>query len=167
MTLDNDLEILQQVELLKDFSREQLRTLAISSEKREFSDHASVFQDGSTAEGGYIVLTGIVAKVVQGQVGPRIVERLVPGTLIDEYALIAATQRQTAAIAIGKVELLVVRRELFRRVVSEDPHLAALVHRRWSLQLKETTKEFSKVGGKLSPTDMSLNGQSKSRDVSD
>lgn len=151
MTLDNDLDILRRVALLRDFSHQQIQSLLLSGDRRRFSDHALVFAHDSIAEGGYVVMSGVIGKVVQGPAGPRLIERCAVGSLIDEYALMAPRERGVSAISLGPSEILLIRCALFRQIIAEDAALAALLHRRWSLQLSETTNQLAAAAQKFDP----------------
>ena len=153
MGLEDDIAILGQVALFRDFERDQLRLLAFSSENRRFSDHEAVFEHNAPAEGGVVVLSGSAVRVHDTHDGPEIVQRAQPGSLIDEMKLIAPGRREGRCVALGDTSVLVIRRALFRRVLSEYPALARSVHAIWSDRLRETNTGLQGVRLRLDSID--------------
>ncbi len=130
MALDDDIRILSGVELFDGFTSEQLRLLAFGAESLRLARGRVLYREGQSAESGYVVRTGTVA-LFREREGERVkLTEVGPGTLLGELAIIAPTNRLTGAVALDDVELIRLNRTLFRRILTEYPETAALLHRR-------------------------------------
>ncbi len=130
MALDDDIRILSGVELLAGFTSEQLRLLAFGAESLRLASGRVLYREGQSAESGYVVTTGTVS-LFREREGERIsLAEVGPGTMLGELAIIAPTTRLTGALATSDVELIRLNRTLFRRILTEYPETAALLHQR-------------------------------------
>ncbi|MET0169067.1 MAG: cyclic nucleotide-binding domain-containing protein [Aliihoeflea sp.] len=130
MALDDDIRTLSDVELLEGFTQEQLRLLAFGAENLRLAAGRVLYREGQSAESGYVVTRGTVA-LYRERDGDRItLAEVGPGAMLGELAIIAPTTRLTGAAAVTDVELIRLNRTLFRRILTEYPETAALLHAR-------------------------------------
>ena len=71
------------------------------------------------------------------------------GALLGDLALIVDGERTMTAVARGRVETILIRRPLFRRMLDEFPEIAAGLHRRLSANVRETTSRLMTVRDRL------------------
>ena len=136
MSLAHEIEILRPIGPFRVVSDEALRILAIGGDRRRHDAGTIVFRDGDAAGGALVVLSGMVRIDIGGS---RVMPVTAgPGSLIGEPNLIAAGRRMGVAVAIGAVELLEIRRDLFRRVAAEYPEVAEGLHAHLAGQLEMT-----------------------------
>src|SRR6478736_6842976 len=120
MALNNDIETLSKVPLFAAFDREALRLVAFSAESRIFRAGDVVFRKGEPSDGGYVVMSGMVALDAADDGSPT--SHLAgPGSLIGEIALIIDTERPATAIVREPATLMKVTRRVFRKVLEEYP----------------------------------------------
>ena len=101
----------------------------------DFERHAAgdvIFYEGDAAELAYVVRSGEVAIAVGG----REVERLAEGAMFGEMAIIESEPRSGTATAVTDVELAVVDRRAFRRLVAETPFFAENVMKVMAARLR-------------------------------
>ncbi|HTI32780.1 MAG TPA: Crp/Fnr family transcriptional regulator [Miltoncostaea sp.] len=91
-----------------------------------------IFAEGEVAEVAYVVRTGEVAI----SVGGRELERLGEGAMFGEMAIIESEPRSATATAATDVELAVVDRRTFRRLVTDTPFFAENVMRVMAARLR-------------------------------
>lgn len=148
MSLETDIKLLGTVPLLSDFSEDRLRLLAFSAESRAFKDGQCLFTTGDRADCAYVVSQGQVA-IFTPDNAETPAELASRGTLIGDLALIIDCERPFTAIARGKVDTILIRRPLFRRMLEEFPDIAASLHRRLSRGVRETSHRLMSVRNRL------------------
>lgn len=149
MALDRDLDLLTGVTFFEGISQEALKLIAFSADPREFADRERVFSSGDPAEGGLVVIEGRIDLVDESKKPPKVLERLGPGSLIGEMALIVETRRPTSGISIGRSRVLSVRRALFRRMLEGYPDIAALLEARIAERMMRLSPQIRRIGETL------------------
>ncbi|WP_181701582.1 cyclic nucleotide-binding domain-containing protein [Chthonobacter albigriseus] len=149
MSLETDVRLLQQLPLLSGFSEEKLRLLAFSAENRSFRDGQRLFSAGDWADSGYVVSSGKVAIHTEGSDTEQPVTIVERGALVGELSLIVEGVRPATAVAVGPVEVIQIRRVLFRRMLEEFPDVAVSIQTRFFSRLEETNQALAKVAGRL------------------
>lgn len=98
-------------------------TLAVLREKlarstvMQFPEGVKIMKEGSTGSAMYIVLEGKVAVAI----GRKIVEKMGPGGVFGEMALVDNSPRTATAVARSDCTLLTVDRESLIKLVKSDP----------------------------------------------
>lgn len=151
MSLETDVQLLARVPMLSEFSEDKLRLLAFSAENRSYRDGQQLFAAGDRADAGFVVAEGEVA--LTGPGGPEPVEVAGPGSLVGELALMVEGERAFTATARGAVEVIVIRRPLFRRMLEEYPDVARGMYARMSARLAETTAALMRVRDRIDAID--------------
>lgn len=153
MSLESDIRLLQRLPLLSGFSEDMLRLLAFSAENRSFGNGQRLFSAGDRADAGYLISTGEIAIHAEGHEEDPPVDVLGPGRLLGELSLIVEGRRTTTAIARGPVEVMQIRRALFRRILDEYPEVAAGLRERVAGRLLETSRALMTVARRLDSID--------------
>ncbi|TBW35813.1 Crp/Fnr family transcriptional regulator [Siculibacillus lacustris] len=153
MSLERDIDLLRNVPFFDGIPSEALRLLAFSADPRDYGDGARLFSAGDVAEGGAIVIDGWIDLLDERENPPRVIERLGPGALIGELALIVETTRSVAALSNGRSRVLAVRRSLFRRMLEEYPSIAVTLHDRIAERLTSLSPVVGRIGADLAAID--------------
>ena len=150
MTLTQDIELLSRVSLFEGFPDEQLRLLAFGSKRLFLRGGEELFREGTLSDGGYVVVTGQVDILVQRNGRELVMASQLENSLIGEMALIAPNRRIATALARTNAELIFIPRDLFKRMLSEYPHLAEQLHERISRSVRSMLKQMETVQTRLS-----------------
>ena len=126
MSLESDIAVMRLVPSFESFGDEHLRLLAFGGENRRYSTGQTLFRVGDSSDGGFVVLTGAVELTMPGKADET--ERYERGSLFGRRALLARTRRIATATAVEDTEVLMIRRTLFMRMLSEFPDLAERLH---------------------------------------
>jgi len=145
MTLERDIDLLKSVPFFDGIPAEPLKLIAFSADSREVSDGQFLFSAGDLAEGGYVVIDGRIDLIDEAPTPPRVLDRLGPGALIGELALIIETKRPATALAVGRARVLAVRRSLFRRMLDEYPEIAVTLRDRIAERLAALSPEIGRI----------------------
>ena len=153
MSLDQDIELLSQVALFEDFQAEHLRLLAFGADKRTIQSGSEIFRAGAYADGGYIISSGTVE--ISSGVGENsgALGQYRRGSLIGELAMISEGNRNSSAVAIDQVELIVISRILFRRMLQEYPDLAIVIYNRISGSVQNFITRLQRIQQNLDRID--------------
>ena len=149
MTLSEDISRLGAIPLFDGFSAEQLRLLAFGSKRIIFRTGEVLFEQNALSDGAYALLSGQVDLVIDADGHANTAASLFDGSLIGETALIAANRRIATAIARTNVEAIYIPRDLFRRMLSEYPELALLLHERISSSVRNLLSDMGNVQARL------------------
>jgi len=153
MTLSHDIELLSRVSLFEGFPEEQLRLLAFGSKRLFLRAGEHLFRDGAPSDGGYIIVKGQIDIIAERNGREIILSSQLANSLIGEVALITENRRVASALARTNCELIFIPRELFKRMLSEYPHLAERLHERISVSVRSMLKEMEAVKTRLSGLD--------------
>ncbi len=145
MSLASDMALLRRVPFFELFADEQLRLLAFGSENQRFQPNDVLFRIGDATDGGLVILSGEI--VLSDDRNNSQGERLRAGTLLGQRALLAPTTRRHNAVALSNVEVLLIRRAVFVRMLAEFPDLAAQIYADMSSELHALTEQASAVIG--------------------
>ncbi|MFK7791068.1 MAG: cyclic nucleotide-binding domain-containing protein [Devosiaceae bacterium] len=149
MSLASDMAVLRRVPFFERFGDDHLRLLAFGGENMRFKANDTLFSSGDATEGGLVILSGQVLLTTARQKDDDDGERFKVGTLLGQRALLAETKRRHTATAVTGVEVMSIRRALFKRMLSEYPDLATQLYASMSSELLSLTAQASVVvGGK-------------------
>lgn len=145
MTLERDIDLLKRIPFFEGIAAEPLKLIAFSADGRDLADGQFLFSAGDPAEGGFVVVEGRVDLVDETKTPPKVLDRLGPGALIGELALIVETKRPATALAVGRARVLTVRRSLFRRMLDEYPEIAVTLRDRIAERLTALSPEIGRI----------------------
>jgi len=142
-----DLELLRKTDLFKGLSKEDLGKITGISAKEAFEQGKQIFAEGDKGDRFYLILSGEVriSKIIPG-VGEEALKVLKKGDYFGEMSLIDEEPRSAYAIANSNVELLVIDKHDFGKLLEEDKELAYKLL--WSLvrtlsqRLRETNEKI-------------------------
>ncbi|MEO9526614.1 cyclic nucleotide-binding domain-containing protein [Roseibium sp.] len=149
MSLAQDIAILNQIPMLSDFQDDQLRLLAFSAESMDYSRGQRLFDQDDRADGGLVITSGMVSLQTRGADGFVEVDRVGPGTLLGETALLAENRRPCRAEATEAVRIIRIRRALFKRMIQEYPELAQRLLDQRASNFRDTVAALKPIGDKM------------------
>ena len=97
-----------------------------------------LFLEGDVADRLYLLVSGRLRVLVEGDDGPRVLRLLGPGAAIGELAVLTGTKRSASVQAVRDSELLQIDSERFRELVHGDSELAAGLATALARQLQES-----------------------------
>lgn len=127
-----EIEALAKVPIFAELSDRNLRRILRSSETYTYEDGASVVKEGTPSRGVFVILQGKAKVVRRG----RTVDRLHAGDFFGEIGLLDGGPRTASVVAEGTLTCLVVLREEFRRILADEPPVAAAVLRGAAARLR-------------------------------
>jgi len=122
---------------------------------KHFPKGAVLFNEGDEGEEMFIIRSGRVAikkRVPHGDVTVAVLEK---GDFFGEMALLERIPRTAGAEMAEDGDLIVIGSEIFGDMVKNNPEIAVRMLRKYSLRLRETTRQLedmSKSGGGVTGT---------------
>ena len=115
---------------------------------KHFDAGSTLFEEGDDGEELYIVRSGKVAikkKVPHGEVTLAILEK---GDFFGEMAMLEHIPRTAGAEMAEDGKLIVINAEVFGDMIKSNPEIAVRMLRKYSLRLRETTKQIEELAAK-------------------
>ena len=148
---------LRNVELLKNFSDNELRILAKYLHSRKFSDGDVVFREGEIGIGFYFIFSGVIELTKldsDHEIGEKEFMTLDEFSYFGEMALLQEGIPRTAtAVAKNRTELIGIFKPDLQHLIEHNPVIAAKLIQSLSLALADRlynlTEEASKISKKL------------------
>ena len=112
---------------------------------KHFDAGSTLFEEGDDGEELYIVRSGKVAikkKVPHGEVTLAILEK---GDFFGEMAMLEHIPRTAGAEMAEAGKLIVINSEVFGDMIKANPEIAVRMLRKYSLRLRETTKQIEEL----------------------
>jgi CRP-like cAMP-binding protein len=104
-----------------------------------------MFNAGDMGDAAYIVIDGSIEISVPTPGGPIVVNKLGRNDIIGEIAIFGDVPRTATAKAITAVETLKISKELFTKVIRENPDAALELIRVLAARLANTTNQLSRT----------------------
>jgi CRP-like cAMP-binding protein len=143
MALEDDIAILARAPVFNLMDHEALRLLAFAGEHRALKPGDVLFRKGDKADGGFVVIKGLIA--VDGGAGaePFAAE---PGALVGQTALFSrGGVRPATATAREASAVLRISPTLMRRVLQEFPSAVDAIHGAFAVELSTLSVGLERV----------------------
>ena len=115
---------------------------------QHFPKGTVLFNEGDEGEDMYIIRSGQVAikkRVPHGEIVVAVLEK---GDFFGEMAMLERIPRTAGAEMTEEGDLIVIGSEIFGDMVKSNPEIAVRMLRKYSLRLRETTKQIEELAAK-------------------
>jgi len=111
---------------------------------RRFRRGEVIFHGGDPGDSLYIVASGSVKIMVDPEGGsePAILTTIGAGGFFGELALLDGRARSATAVAVDRVETLVLRRDVFDRLIAEEPAITRALLAALAGEIRRLTDQF-------------------------
>ncbi len=135
--------ILAKVPLFSGLSEESLEALQGFTFRRTFEPHELIVEEGRTANGLYVILSGRV-EVIKGLTGsrPQLLATLEPNEPFGELALLGEWKRSASVRAMQETECLGIDRWVFLTFLEREPQIAIKMLQLLAERLAETDERL-------------------------
>ena len=145
MSLEQEVELIRQFPIFSKIQPAMQKLLVFSSERLTYDAGQVMFNAGDMGDAAYIVIDGAVEISVPTPGGPIVVNKLQRNDIIGEIAIFGDVPRTATATAITRVETLKISKELFTKVIRENPDAALELIRVLAARLANTTAQLSRT----------------------
>ncbi|MGQ0654716.1 MAG: cyclic nucleotide-binding domain-containing protein [Betaproteobacteria bacterium] len=145
MSLEQEVELIRQFPIFSKIQPAMQKLLCFSAERLTYDAGQVMFNAGDPGDAAYIVIDGSVEISVPTPSGPIVVNTLGRNDIIGEIAIFGDVPRTATAKAMGKLETLKISKELFIKVVRENPDAAIELIRILASRLANTTTQLTRT----------------------
>ena len=124
MSLEQEVELIRQFPIFSKIQPAMQKLLVFSSERLRYAAGQVMFNAGDMGDAAYIVIDGAIEISVPTPGGPIVVNKLGRNDIIGEIAIFGDVPRTATATALTPVETLKISKELFTKVIRENPDAA-------------------------------------------
>jgi len=137
-------QLLRDIPLLARLSKGDLRAIASRGRLRSYAAEQMIFAEAAPGDSLHIVIEGEVRISVLSPDGVEATVALLgPGEFVGDLALLDGRPRSASAITTGPTRTLVVRRDDFRRWLTERPSAALALLEALSLRVRRTDEALA------------------------
>ena len=145
MSLEQEVELIRQFPIFSKIQPAMQKLLCFSSERLTYDAGQVMFNAGDAADAAYIIIDGSVEISVPTPSGPIIVNTLGKNELLGEIAIFGEVPRTATAKALSKLETLKISKELFIKVIRENPDAAVELIKILAGRLANTTSQLTQT----------------------
>ena len=149
MGLKDEVELLRRVPLFAQIDPAKLKLLAFTSERMSFKTDQIMFRQGDAGEAAYVMISGEATVLAETPSGQLPVATIGQNAIIGEIAILCDVPRTATVKAATEVEVLVIEKEHFLRLIREYPEMGIEVMRELANRLSQTTAELSEARSAL------------------
>jgi CRP-like cAMP-binding protein len=145
MSLEQEVELIRQFPIFGKIQPAMQKLLCFSAERLAYDPGQVMFNAGDSADAAYIVIDGTVEISVPTPAGPIIVNTLTKNEILGEIAIFGEVPRTATAKALTKLETLKISKELFIKVIRENPDAAIELIKILAARLANTTSQLTRT----------------------
>jgi CRP-like cAMP-binding protein len=148
MSLAQEVAVIRQIPLLRHLQDAAQKMLCFASERVFYAAGDVIFCQGDSADAAYIVIDGSVEIRVATPAGPLRLNGVERHGIFGEIGTLGDLPRSATAVAATPLELLRVPREVFYRVIHDNPEAAQSLTVVLAERLSRTTGLLSEVANR-------------------
>ena len=145
MSLEQEVELIRQFPIFAKIQPAMQKLLCFSAERLTFSAGQVMFKAGDMGDAAYVIIEGKVEISVPTPSGPIVVNTVGRNDIIGESAIFGDVPRTATATAVSKLETLRISKELFEKIIRENPDAALELIRVLAGRLANTTAQLSRT----------------------
>ena len=145
MSLEQEVELIRQFPIFSKIQPAMQKLLCFSSERLTYDAGQVMFNAGDAADAAFIIIDGSVEISVPTPSGPIIVNTLGKNELLGEIAIFGEVPRTATAKALSKLETLKISKDLFIKVIRENPDAAIELIKILAGRLANTTSQLTQT----------------------
>lgn len=145
MSLEQEIELIRQFPIFSKIQPAMQKLLCFTAERLTYDAGQVMFNAGDPGDAAYIVIEGSVEISVPTPAGPIVVNTLGRNDIIGEIAIFGDVPRTATAKALARVETLKISKELFIKVIRENPDAAIELIKILAMRLVNTTHQLTRT----------------------
>ena len=143
MSLEQEVELIRQFPIFSKIQPAMQKLLCFSAERLKYDAGQVMFNAGDSADAAYIIIEGEVEISVPTPSGPIVVNQLGKNDILGEIAIFGDVPRTATAKATSKLETLKISKDMFIKVVRENPDAAIELIKILAGRLANTTSQLT------------------------
>jgi CRP-like cAMP-binding protein len=145
MSLEQEVELIRQFPIFSKIQPAMQKLLCFSAERLNYDAGQVMFNAGDSADAAYVVIDGTVEISVPTPSGPIIINTMTKNEILGEIAIVGEVPRTATAKALTKLETLKISKELFIKIIRENPDAAIELIKILAARLASTTNQLTRT----------------------
>ena len=147
MSLEQEVELIRQFPIFSKIQPAMQKLLCFSADRLKFDAGQVIFNAGDVGDSAYVIIDGTVEISVPTPSGPIVINNMGKNDLLGEIAIVGEVPRTATAKALTKLETLKISKELFVKIIHENPDAAIELIRILAARLASTTSQLTRTRG--------------------
>jgi CRP/FNR family cyclic AMP-dependent transcriptional regulator len=147
MSLEQEVELIRQFPIFGKIQPAMQKLLCFSAERLAYDPGQVMFNVGELADAAYIIIEGTAEVSVPTPAGPIVVNNVGRNDIVGEIAIFGDVPRTATVKALTRLETLRISKELFVKVIRENPDAAIELIRILAERLANTTHQLTRTRG--------------------
>jgi len=143
VSLNEEVELLRNIPMFANIEPSKLKLLAFTSERMTFKVGDVLFRQGEPGDSAYVIIGGEADVIVDTPKGSLKVHTLKRNDIVGEIAILCDVPRTATITAASKLEVMVIAKDLFFRLVMEFPQMAVEIMRELARRLDATNRKLT------------------------
>ena len=148
MSLEQEVELIRQFPIFSKLPPAMQKLLCFGSERMTYEPRQALFQAGDPGDTAYIVIDGTAEISIPTPGGPVVINTLGRNAIIGEIAIFGDVPRTATVTAVTRLETLRISKDLFFKVIRENPDAALELIKILAGRLANTTVQLSRTIGR-------------------
>jgi CRP/FNR family cyclic AMP-dependent transcriptional regulator len=145
MSLEQEVELIRQFPIFSKIQPAMQKLLCFSADRLTFAAGQVIFNAGDVGDSAYVIIDGSVEISVPTPSGPIVINEMGKNDLLGEIAIVGEVPRTATAKAVTKLETLKISKELFMKIIHENPDAATELIKILAARLASTTSQLSRT----------------------
>ena len=145
MSLEQEVELIRQFPIFGKIQPAMQKLLCFSAERLAFDPGQVIFNAGESADAAYVVIEGNAEISVPTPSGPIVINNVGRNEIVGEIAIFGDVPRTATVKAVTRLEALKISKELFVKVIRENPDAAIELIRILASRLTNTTSQLTRT----------------------
>jgi len=145
MSLEQEVELIRQFPIFSKIQPAMQKLLCFSAERLTYDAGQVIFNAGDPGDAAYVVIEGTVEISVPTPSGPIVINNMTKNDILGEIAIVGDVPRTATAKAVSKLETLKISKELFMKIIRENPDAAVELIRILAARLASTTNQLTRT----------------------
>lgn len=144
--IEDATELLGKIELFAGLDDHELAKIARLSQLRTVAKDTEIFHSGDEPDAVFVVVNGKVKIVVTTSDGKELILAVLgAGQVVGEMALLDSSPRSATVVASTSVDLLVLSREDFQRILDTEPRISSKLLRILCQRLRRANSKMESL----------------------
>ena len=145
MSLEQEVELIRQFPIFSKIQPAMQKLLCFSADRLKFDAGQVIFNAGDVGDSAYVIIDGTVEISVPTPSGPIVINNMGKNDLLGEIAIVGEVPRTATAKALTKLETLKISKELFMKIIRENPDAAIELIKILASRLASTTNQLTRT----------------------
>jgi CRP-like cAMP-binding protein len=142
LSLEEEIRHLRNVPMFANLDAAKLKLLAFTSERLTFKPGEILFDEGRRGDAAFVILDGTAAVTTHDEDRPLHVADLGRNEIVGEIAMLCDVPRTATVTASTRLTALKLSRDVFFRLIRDDPDMAIDIMRELARRLEATTQQL-------------------------